>query len=183
MNFSIIDNYSFSLTDLYTVTEKIIKKVSFAAFGMTVAVFLNTNPVSVQESDVELSSAFMSIPKSNDQWFDNALEGMERVASLPDNWDGYGASRVSEGVLANANTFLSNLNCLVAGNWNSLEITASPYGTVICDFMTKNGLVSVELSESKIGYFTDFVDGQNFATDGIDFIGNAIPQTLQDLLS
>jgi hypothetical protein len=54
------------------------------------------------------------------------------------------------------------------------NITPTPYGTLVADFETEKGLVSVEISKYQIGFFTDFVDMENEMSEGV-FFDFAIP--------
>ena len=62
------------------------------------------------------------------------------------------------------------------------DVMPSPFGTVIVDFETKRGLVSVEVGRTKIGYFTDFEDGINEESDGIITNFKDVPIQLLSLL-
>lgn len=78
--------------------------------------------------------------------------------ALPNNWDGFGAVAVNKSVQNNAREFLTKLDYLFLDCLEEEDMYSTPYGTVVLDFQNEKGMVSVEVGESKIGFFTDFTD-------------------------
>jgi hypothetical protein len=97
-----------------------------------------------------------------------------RFKWLDDNWDGYGALKVSKEVLANAYAFLMTLinDGFDLKDFNEEFITPTQYGTITFDFYENNkplcadNFVSVEIGKSKIGWFTHFEHGIDNESDG-----------------
>ena len=65
---------------------------------------------------------------------------------------------------------------------DSDDVVLTPYGTVDMDLHTRRGLVSVEIGNSQIGYFTEFEVGGDFSSDGINTTFKEVPAELQDVL-
>ncbi len=79
--------------------------------------------------------------------------------------------QVSEIVENNALDFEKLINPDLWENDEDAVTYATPWGSVVLDFyIPDNGLVSVEIGDTKVGYFTDFENGINYGSDG--FIWN-----------
>lgn len=81
--------------------------------------------------------------------------------TLPDNWDGMGAIAPNASTINNSISFLYSLPESTYESLNQDNIVATPYGTIVLDIERNSNLVSVEVGETKVGFFTDFVDGCN----------------------
>ena len=62
------------------------------------------------------------------------------------------------------------------------EISYTAYGNIVMDLEAPRGLVSIEIGQHKIGFFTEFEDGDNFASDGIESNFKEIPEYLKTIL-
>lgn len=103
---------------------------------------------------------------------------ISEIDNLQDNWDGYGAIVPSKTVIKNAFKFI---DCILLEGFNFIkkdDIVPTPYGSIVFDFNTKKGLVSVEVGTNEIGFFTEFVDQNDFASDGINTDFRTIPEDL-----
>lgn len=108
---------------------------------------------------------------------------VSEIRMLKSNWDGYDAIAPSEIVVNNAFRFLDTLS--VFGFTDILDpenVVPTPYGTIDMDFETSNGLVSVEIGTSQVGFFTEFSNDEDILSDGIDTNFKEIPQSLMDSL-
>ena len=108
---------------------------------------------------------------------------ISEIDNLKDNWDGYGAIAPSEIVIKNAFKFI---DCILAEGFNAIEkddIIPTPYGSIVLDFNTTRGLVSVEIGLNQIGFFTEFVNQNDFASDGIITDFRTIPEDLEKALN
>jgi hypothetical protein len=101
------------------------------------------------------------------------------ISSLTDNWDGYGAIRPNSETIHQANVFLSQLNLTTLQYLNSDDISPTPYGTIVMDFYRSSNRLSVEVGESKIGFFSDFVNNQYVESDGVNYDQTKLPNELQ----
>lgn len=102
---------------------------------------------------------------------------------LEENWDGYGATRLSECVAKNAFKFLDAARSCGYCPSTDDDVTLTPYGTIVIDYSSEAGLVSVEIGLKKIGYFTDFENGVNHYSKGIVTSFRTVPQRIKDNLS
>ncbi len=82
---------------------------------------------------------------------------------------------VDKKVIDNGIIFLSILPDCISKEIMSLNIT--PYGTIVLDFEKESNLISVEIGETEIGFFTEFDDKENFVSNGVPFNG-IIPDDL-----
>lgn len=62
------------------------------------------------------------------------------------------------------------------------EISYTAYGNIVIDLENPRGLVSIEIGQHKIGFFTEFEDGEDYASDGIDTDFKTIPDYLKSVL-
>lgn len=103
------------------------------------------------------------------------------IASLEENWDGYDASAIDSKVIQNSILFLQTI--LEKGyHIDSDDIVPTPYGNVVFDFNSSKGLVSVEVAAHKIGFFTDFKEGKNYSSAGVETDFKSLPLRLSKVL-
>ena len=62
------------------------------------------------------------------------------------------------------------------------EISYTAYGNVVMDLDTPRGLVSIEIGKQKIGFFTEFENGEDYASDGIETDFKSVPDFLKTVL-
>ena len=62
------------------------------------------------------------------------------------------------------------------------EISYTAYGNIVIDLEAPRGLVSIEIGQHQIGFFTEFRNGDNFASDGIETSFKEIPEYLKTIL-
>ncbi len=103
---------------------------------------------------------------------------LKNVKSLKSNWDGNGGVPPDHTVIANANAFISILPLSIANELNENKIIPTPYGTLVFDWEKNSNLISVEIGENEIGFFTEFSDEKNIASEGILFNKNSLPLDL-----
>jgi hypothetical protein len=108
---------------------------------------------------------------------------MRSIASLQENWDGYGASAISATIIRNTRTFLRTLQAKGIKIEDSTNIYPTPYGTVVIEVNNNRGLVSMEIDRHRIGFFTDYRASGNWGAEGIDTDFKEIPEQLRQHLS
>ena len=108
---------------------------------------------------------------------------ISKFMMLEDNWDGYGASYLSETVAKNAYKFIDAARCLGYCPVTADDVALTPYGTIVIDYSSSFGLVSVEIGKEKIGFFTDFEEGHNHYSQGIPTSFRVVPQRIKVNLS
>lgn len=108
---------------------------------------------------------------------------MEKLARLQNNWDGYGASSVNRQVVKNATTFLRTLQNNGLQLPSSDDVYATPYGSIVMELYNKYGLVSLEIGEQQVGYFTDYRGRSNWGSEGIETDFKSVPEVLMSHLT
>jgi hypothetical protein len=107
---------------------------------------------------------------------------LQHISRLPENWDGYGASSATRNVIKNASKFFRTLQQEGIKMPQTDDIYPTPYGTVVIELYNQYGLVSLEISDQKVGYFTDYKGRSNWGAEGIDTDFNSIPDQLKEHL-
>ena len=102
---------------------------------------------------------------------------------LPNNWDGYGVTPLELAAYMNANLFLEQLSRNVLAHLSTDALQPTPYGTVVMDFKRGEDLVSVEIGNNSIGFFTHFREKRNFCSEGDLYPFSSIPEKLQKALT
>lgn len=111
------------------------------------------------------------------------FEAINRLSVLDANWDGEGAVAPKAEALKNSRKLLSLLKTEQLQALSPADIYASSYGSVVMDFETRRGLVSVEVGDTTMGFYTDFHDEPNYAIEGIRTDFETVPEKLQQYLS
>lgn len=108
---------------------------------------------------------------------------INQIGQLQQNWNGCGAEKPNKDAVKNARHLIEILNQEMLKTLHPDDIYASDYGSVILDFETHRGLVSVEMGDMTMGFYTDFTESDNYAAEGIstDFV--SVPKTLESYLS
>lgn len=88
---------------------------------------------------------------------------------------------LKEGVLNNAYRVVNALSLLEASP-EADEISYTPYGNIVIDLMSRRGEISIEIGTHKLGFFTDFTDGHNEASEGVETDFNSVPELLRDVI-
>lgn len=111
------------------------------------------------------------------------LMEIEELGRLSDNWDGYGASAPIPTILDNAERFVKNLITQGLQLPNEDSMYATPYGTIVIDIQNERGIVSIEIGNEKLGFFTDYHSGENYGSEGITTDFEHIPEEIAMHLS
>jgi hypothetical protein len=104
---------------------------------------------------------------------------ISELDNLCDNWDMHDAVAPSKEVIKNAYRLL---DIVINGGYVAIkaeDIIPTPYGSIVMDFTNERGLVSVEVGKTEIGFFTEFTEGNDFASDGIETDFRSIPDVLK----
>ena len=148
---------------------------------MFTAVAAQSAPVDSYQSRFQLEpQTVMTLPSLSSQ---EHFEAIDRLSALNDNWDGEGAVAPNPKALENSRKLLSLLSKDQLRLLSNDDIYASSYGSIVMDFETHRGLVSVEMGDTTMGVFTDFPDEANYATEGIKTDFETVPEILQQYLS
>lgn len=71
----------------------------------------------------------------------NLLQELEKIKSLEEDWDNYGADPINKRVITNAEFLINNLEI------KPVNITPTPWGTIQMYWKSKNTDVTVEVLE------------------------------------
>ena len=94
---------------------------------------------------------------------------LTEISNLKDNWDGHNGVSPKTIVIHNVRIFLSIVPIRALETLYYDGMTSTPHGTVVLDFENKRGLVSIEIGDTEIGFFTGFKSGVDSSSDGVDF--------------
>lgn len=86
-------------------------------------------------------------------------------------------------ILNNAKRFVKNLITQGLQLPNADSMYATPYGTIVIDIQNERGIVSVEIGNEKLGFFTDYHSGENYGSEGITTDFEHIPEEIAMHLS
>lgn len=103
------------------------------------------------ESDTAKPSWF-SVTTSNHFKY---IRKIERLRAYPENWDGYNASALYGDVAKKAIEVVESINFDFYSKEKTIEVSLSPYSTVILDWVSPKGELSLEIGITSIGYFID----------------------------
>ena len=104
------------------------------------------------------------------------------ISSLNDCWDGYGAIVPSKTVIDNALNFLKEIDKRgLSFLLDEEDIVPTPYGTIDIDFMNDTDGVYVEIGDTEIGYFTEFMTKENIASDSLPIEDESVFNVIAEL--
>jgi hypothetical protein len=106
---------------------------------------------------------------------------LDKIKSMPISWDGKEVCFVDVSVIYNVKDFLDQIDNIFMDYLDEENILPTPYGTITLDFEKNNDVISVEIGESKIAFFTDFENKANSKLDGTYF-NHKIPVELKNAL-
>lgn len=119
----------------------------------------------------------------------NYKEIIEEIVKLPENWDRYGADKISIEVANNANAFIDLVFDFFKSigysfdkcnnPFRDIDISPTPYGTIVVDIQFNNyRTVSTEIGEESIGWYCKDVKE---LTNGPYMLSNIIPCNFKEL--
>jgi len=96
--------------------------------------------------------------------------------------EGRNLVQISE-IINNARNFVLALWLAINHGPNVIDVQVpSNFNTVVIDIQVRRGFISIEIGKSKVGFFTDFDDGINEESDGIETDFRSVPEQLLKLL-
>ena len=108
---------------------------------------------------------------------------LHTIACLDENWDGYDATVPSEQTIRNSFKFVESAFKEGFTQLEPADVYPTPYGSIVIEFKTEQtGLVSVEIGQEQIGFFTDFKNKPNYALDATQSDFTEIHPTLKNVL-
>lgn len=88
---------------------------------------------------------------------------------------------IREGVVNNSYRFVDSLTT-IGFIPEAEEISYTAYGNIVFDLEAPQGLVSIEIGQHQVGFFTEFEDGDDYASDGIETDFRSVPEYLRTVL-
>jgi hypothetical protein len=143
---------------------------------------LNTKASDEDLSDIEAWCLFS--PVSFNPLVKHELK-LEKLGRLPFDWDGFEAIPPYDESISNCYKFISRMPREVIDMMEDDQyISASNYGTIVLDLTNKKGeKVSIEFGKTKIGFYTNFADNNNWTLDSQLFNYNAISKDLKNAIT
>ena len=105
---------------------------------------------------------------------------INQFGNLPENWDGEGALKISKEVIKNSQVVIKNFPESFLKEFTIENLTPTGYGTIVIDIAKNENLLSLEIGQTKIGFFTDLKNVENFSSNGIQ-IEEHLPVELFEL--
>jgi hypothetical protein len=131
---------------------------------------------SVMDNEVYLKSLYTQPVEA-----DYSIELLNKISKfhcLKDNWDGYGAVPPSEAAIQNVVRMVEILPEMFATKLNKDDITPTPYGTILVEWVDEQNSLTLEIGDEKIGLVSDFGNSPQIVTDGELFNGEELPNKL-----
>lgn len=103
-------------------------------------------------NDLNLYARPISVSSENKK-LSKYIPRIQEIGELKENWDGNGASNISESVIINLSTFLKYIPSFLLTEISQDDIFPSPYGTIYIE--SDNGVkeISIEIGEETFSYF------------------------------
>src|ERR1035437_4179434 len=158
--------------------NKVIMTSSPLIFAMATPLYCYANSYSDNSHNLKPNAIQYSQPMN----YKRFQQRLARIFSLENNWNGENGSTIALLVYINTNEFLSKIDSKILDYLKDDEISPTPYGTITLDFVKNNELVSIEIGENQIGFFTDFNLRKNQSSDGLDYPRKNIPESLKQAL-
>ena len=94
------------------------------------------------------------------------------------NWDGYGANVIDIKTIKNSEIFINLLPKIFLNYINEDDVTATPYSTIIFDFYHNDNIISVEIGDYDLGFFSELKDKSNPKAYSLIIKNNELPDEL-----
>ena len=124
------------------------------------------------------------IPASADRK-SSIIAVINKIAELEENWDSLGARKPNKDAVRNAINLVNVLPEDILQCLDPEDVYPSTYGSLVLDFETEKGIVSVETGDESMGFYTDYnIRHPDYAFEGFstDFTTGA-PVSLLKYLS
>lgn len=107
---------------------------------------------------------------------------ISEIDNLSDDWDGQGALAPQKTVIKNSFKFLDSLARCGFCNLDPDDIYPMPYGSIVIEINNTMGMVSIEIGNHSIGFFTDYANHKNVSSEGEETNFRSIPESLRKAL-
>ena len=146
--------------------------------------FFNARPAVVaqyQQRPPEFQSVVATVFPHGAMWSEVSIAKakIHELGSMPENWDGYGATRISRETQQNA---LSAIDVLLRSA-PVPDIVPNPNGTISFEWESSQGIGHLEIGKTKFSFYVKTRSGSPVLADGLaDQIGNDIGPLVASLL-
>ena len=112
------------------------------------------------------------------------FEILKKIEELEENWDGYGAVSPDAEVIRNTYIFLPTLlsNCYLEKKCLRGSLYPTPYGSICFDLEDDNTLLSIEIGNENVGWFSEKDDEYLESNNGIKTDFSTLPEELEKTL-
>ncbi len=107
---------------------------------------------------------------------------ISEIDNLSDDWDGHGAVAPKKIVVKNSFKFIDSLTRIGFYNLDPDDIYPMPYGSIVIEINNNIGMVSIEIGNHSVGFFTDYVNHKNVSSEGEKTDFRSIPESLRKAL-
>lgn len=129
-----------------------------------------------------LSDYALPVKSASEIYILGILDKIKSFEFLDENWDGFGAVAPERGVVNNTIAFISALPQTITSRIKMENLVPTPYGTLVIDMAIKDELISIEVGENKIGFFSEFEDGADIKLKEKLFNQDNLPIELLDAI-
>ena len=104
---------------------------------------------------------------------------ISELASMDENWDGYGALRISPETTSNTLSCLDNLLRVAPVP----DITPNPNGTISLEWETERGVAHLEIGKTRFSFYLKLRSGKPILADGLakhipEYVGGIVSSFL-----
>lgn len=160
----------------------VIPYTTIMAFSIMTASSINcyADPIEVEtpNQQYEIEPSTFTTPIEYNPY----IQRLEYIRSLPDNWDGFKAAKIDIDAYMNSLSFIDCIDTNILSLLSEEDITPTPYGTITMDFRKGENVVSVEIGNKDIGFFTDFQYLEDLELESKKFNKNHLPEELEKAL-
>ena len=154
-------------------TEPVVVMPSNKAYSLSISTDL------FYEGQLSDSSYLIQTIPVNFSNAENLSIHLNKLLELIDGWDGEDAIALYNESVSNCSKFLCRLPLEFIEKINPNDVYPTGHGTVVIDLINdENEKVSIEFGKTKIGFFSDFKDGNNYRLESEIFNYNNLPSDL-----
>jgi hypothetical protein len=138
------------------------------------------SPVTIEE-DVERrkSKSALSSPIYFNNLEETQINKIKSFQRLSANWDGHNGVKPSIQVMNNAVHFLYTIPKSYRNLLSEESIVPTPYGTIVFDWYNeKEELISIEIGEEKLGFFTELPKAKNPFSNNLPIFNYYLPKEI-----
>ena len=146
--------------------------------------FLNAPPAVVsryQHRPPEMQLVIRTLSPQGALWSEVSVAKakIRELGAMPENWDGYGATKISRETLQNTDNAID----ILLRSTPVPDIVPNPNGTISFEWESAHGVGHLEIGKTKFSFYVKTRSGSPTLADGLaDQIGNDIGPLVASLL-